>query len=276
MITPSDRTTRSDTTAQRQPDFSRTSVIPKFLDHARSQQSTPLTGSGHTAERFAVLRVAAADDPSLGRLIESHEDALAIHTEAGRDVPRGAALAVWAAESRGGLVLHRSGSGFRVVGTKGFCGGASVVDAALVTVAWTDAGPDGSSPTSLVLVPVRDAGVRVHPNEWRQPAFAEADVCSVELDLEIGADRLIGPPGFYTDRPGVWQGAVGVAAVWAGIGDALVAGPASDATTSWRAWLVVRSPRCAGASTPPWPTPRRASTARRWNPRSTSPPQPAT
>ena len=30
---------------------------------------------------------------------------------------------------------------------------------------------------------------------------------------------MIGTPGFYTNRPGFWQGAVGVAAVWAGIGD---------------------------------------------------------
>ena len=46
------------------------------------------------------------------------------------------------------------------------------------------------------------------------------------------ADCLVGPPGFYTGRPGFWHGSVGVAAAWAGgalgVADAVLARPSDD------------------------------------------------
>ncbi len=38
----------------------------------------------------------------------------------------------------------------------------------------------------------------------------------VDLDLHLDAGALVGPVGWYLDRPGFWWGAAGVAPVWAG------------------------------------------------------------
>ena len=44
-----------------------------------------------------------------------------------------------------------------------------------------------------------------------------SDTVDVELDdLPVGETDLLGPPGWYTDRPGFWWGGGGVAAVWLG------------------------------------------------------------
>lgn len=193
--------------------------VEEFLSDARSGAEMPAPGSGRTAERFAALRQQAAIDSSIGRLAESHADALAILREAGHEPPHAAALAVWASETGGSLIVRREECGFRLVGRKGFCGGATVVDSALITAHLESS--DGVEPIML-LVPLRRPGIRIDPSVWNTPAFPDAGISLVEFDVVLDVGSVIGPPGFYTDRPGFWQGAVGVAATWAGIGDALV------------------------------------------------------
>lgn len=194
-----------------------------FLADARRGMDIALPGRGGTAERFAHLRQCAAIDASLGRLVESHTDAVALLREAGRTPPPGAALAVWASDAREWLLLQRSGPRFRLRGTKQFCGGATLVDVALLTVPFDDAPFEAAdAPTVLVIVPMGQPGIRVDPTVWTAPAFTDAGISTVRFDIELDASCIVGPPDFYTERPGFWQGAVGVAAVWAGIGDGLI------------------------------------------------------
>ena len=169
-----------------------------FADAARSGIDLPMPGCGRTADRFAALRSWARTDGSLGRLAESHFDAVAILREAGRRPPEGVALAVWASESGGKLVAKRTGDVINLAGTKAFCGGASVVDAALVT-AMLDLGAGPTVPI-LLMVDLQESGLRVDPTSWTPTAFTEAGICTVDFDLKLDPSRMIGAPGFYLDR----------------------------------------------------------------------------
>ena len=101
-------------------------------------------------------------------------------------------------------------------GRRSFCGGASIVDAALVLCA-------SEQGEQIVLVDLLDPNVHVAPSTWTANAFRNAAVRTVHFDqYVIGADRFIGPPNWYGARPGFWFGAVGVTALWAGLADALL------------------------------------------------------
>ena len=168
-------------------------------------------GSGETADRFAALSDWAARDLSLARLLEGHVDALAILEEAGLEPESGAIYGVWAARARsGGTTARLTVDGWVLEGTKPFCSGSTRLDRALVTAECEDG-------YRLFDVSVPDSVVRVHPGSW--PAVGMADSLSDTLDFggaPVPADRAVGPPGFYLDRPGFWFGAIGVAACWYG------------------------------------------------------------
>ncbi|QXC62215.1 hypothetical protein KSP35_05235 [Aquihabitans sp. G128] len=112
---------------------------------------------------------------------------------------------------------ERTGHGLRLTGSKGFCTGAGIVDAALVTVPASD-GP------LLLLVDLADLGEdQVSLDDWRTPALADTRTATVTFDgLVVGEDAVLGGPGWYLDRPGFWLGAVGPAACWAGAAQGLV------------------------------------------------------
>lgn len=176
----------------------------------------PDPGSGATRERLRELRRFAAMNASLGRLIEAHADAVSILSEAGRHVDGHDALAVWASGGPGGLNLQPTSGGAELVGRKAFCGGASMVDAALVTV-------DSPEGQRLVFVRLDAPGITVDDTTWQSEGFADAGICDVYFDhVAVDGAALTGPPGWYTARPGFWQGAIGVAALWAGMADAMV------------------------------------------------------
>jgi len=60
----------------------------------------PLPGEGDTWGRFEALSKWAAEDLSLGRLVEGHADAIAILAESGmKPAEAGATYGVWAARS---------------------------------------------------------------------------------------------------------------------------------------------------------------------------------
>ena len=183
----------------------------------------PLPGQGRTAERFGALWDLGSVDLTLGRLGEAHADGHAILGEADRhDL---AALdgspcvfGVWASDPPDGQVtLEREGAGWRLQGTKRWCSGACLVDRALVTARL-------DQEVMLACVDLGQGGVTPHPTgEWVTPALAGADTRSVDLDVHLGPDALVGPAGWYLSRPGFWWGAAGVAAVWAGGAAGLVA-----------------------------------------------------
>ena len=93
---------------------------------------------------------------------------------------------------------------------KAFCSGSGVVDRALVTAA----SPDGYR---MFDVATADVVVDAVAGSW--PAVGMVDSRSETLvfggaPLPDGA--ALGQPGSYTDRPGFWFGACGVAACWYG------------------------------------------------------------
>lgn len=195
----------------------RSLAVRTFVRRARAGISLPFPGLGNTAERFRVLRAEAAADASVGRLFEAHADALAISFEAGISAPLHSALAVWASGSTASTCVEETIDGSLLNGKRSFCGGASIVDAALMT---TDS-PEGER---LVLIRLNQPGISVDTHTWRTEAFREAGVSTVYFDnVRIEADSIIGPPGWYGQREGFWFGAVGVASVWAGMADTLLA-----------------------------------------------------
>lgn len=168
----------------------------------------PLPGRGRTWERFGTLAEVAGEDLALGRLVEGHLDALAILAEAGAAAEEGAVLGVWAArDATDHLRATRGPDGWRVDGRKPFCSGAHTLDVALVT-AEADDGP------RLFAVEVGATGLSVEPGTW--PAVGMADSDSPAVVFGAVPVTPVGPPGFYTGRPGFWWGAIGVAACWWG------------------------------------------------------------
>lgn len=172
----------------------------------------PLPGSGSTWVRFSTLAKWSSVDLSLGRLCEGHGDALAILAEADmKPFEMHASYGVWAARgSRSTTSAQRVGRRWRLSGTKEFCSGSSMLDRALVT-----------AETSLGYltfdVAVRDVVVAVHDNSW--PTTGMAGSMSHTLDFGGAAvedAQVVGPAGFYNQRPGFWFGGAGVAACWYG------------------------------------------------------------
>lgn len=191
----------------------------------------PMPGSGRTAERFAALWSRSTSSPSLGRLVEAHHDALAILAEAGRaptPSPDREALELYAVWAAGGgpdpARLERTPSGWRLVGNKPWCSGATLAQRALVTAATTD------RLGALVLVDMSAPGVTVEPSEWCSPAMAVTETRTVRFDVEVDDDDVIGFDDWYLRRSGFWHGAIGVAACWAGAADGVV----DRLTEQWR------------------------------------------
>jgi hypothetical protein len=190
--------------------------LSTLLESLRAGACLPHPGSGNTAERFAQLRSMSACCPSLGRVLEAHVDALTIFLDADHEVPASTALAVWASSSRSTVKAETFGNGLRLNGSQAFCGGASIVDGALMSVACNGG-------ERLVLLRLNQKGLKVDPTSWKTPAFSSAAISTVHFeDVHIAETNCVGQLNFYAERPGFWWGAVGVAACWAGICDALL------------------------------------------------------
>lgn len=199
----------------------------RFFEVISSFDRLPLPGHGDTWERFEILASLAEEDLSLARLGEGHADALAILQESGRELRRpGTSYGVWAARTgSGGVSATRVPGGWRLTGRKPFCSGSGLLDRALVTAET----PDGYR---LFDIATADAVIDTTPDSW--PAVGMADSVSETLTFGgrvISEDDTVGPPGFYTDRPGFWFGACGVAACWFGGARGLVAGVVESLTS---------------------------------------------
>jgi alkylation response protein AidB-like acyl-CoA dehydrogenase len=170
----------------------------------------PLPGGGSTARRWRMLAAIARADLSAAKLAEAHADADAILDELGAQrVKPGERWAVWAAEPPNAVVRARlEGDQWLHAGTKSWCSGARVCTHALITAAAED-GP------RLFAVDLRHAGVRPSDEQfWHGPAMVEAG--TTEVGFQDVPAVPIGQVGEYLTRPGFWQGAIGIAAVWLG------------------------------------------------------------
>jgi alkylation response protein AidB-like acyl-CoA dehydrogenase len=188
-------------------------VQPIFKEFVRTDAAElPLPGSGNTWRRFEVLAAWSSRDLSVGRLSEGHVDALAILSEAGaKPIDERSSYGVWAARSRhGGTSAERVGDGWRLTGSKEFCSGSGVIDRALVSAETEDG-------YRLFDVALDEYVAAVEHDSW--PAVGMGDSVSETLEFAgpvIPDTHVVGPPDFYTARPGFWFGASGVAACWYG------------------------------------------------------------
>ena len=172
------------------------------------RQTLPHPGGGSTTARFERLAAIACSDMNIARLVEADADARAIAAELGVGlVDPSAAYGVWAANGGRGLAVTDSGQNSAVVtGSQSWCGGASIVERALLVV-------DVDSRQEIIDVEV--AGSTIDPASWRSDSFGPTGVATVTFHAARGT-RLTPGGGDYANRAGFWHGAVGVAACWIG------------------------------------------------------------
>lgn len=172
----------------------------------------PAIGSGRTNARHAALCDFGRQDLSLARIIEAHVDAISILHEAGRRPREEALYGVWASDGPDGkLVLAKQPGGQLILsGTKRYCSGSTILDAALVTAHHGDE-------LLLIDVPLRLSALEIDTWQWKSPAFEATATGTVSFrDVRIEPVQIIGGSRWYLDRPGFWHGAIGPAACWAG------------------------------------------------------------
>jgi alkylation response protein AidB-like acyl-CoA dehydrogenase len=180
----------------------------------------PMPGSGRTNERFRALVEIGQVDLDVARLAEAHVDAQAIVLElTGRPadqslpaLPEGLdsrrLWGVWAANPPASpVVATQSPDGWQLDGTKPWCSGAGCCDAALVTAQTHDG-------YRLFAVDLHEPSA--HPVDGTWPARSMRGSDSRSVCFSATPAVAIGDVGDYLSRPGFWQGAAGVAAVWLG------------------------------------------------------------
>jgi hypothetical protein len=178
----------------------------------------PLPGHGATAKRHHSLLQFGRNDLSLARVIEAHTDALAILEESGRPAPAQRLYGVWASDGPQSRLTATplATGGWRIDGTKQYCGSAALVDAALVT-AHVDDG------VVLFEVPMSTPGITLLSSTWVTTALADTVTGPVAFErVTVANQARIGGPNWYLDRPGFWHGAIGPAACWAGGASTLI------------------------------------------------------
>lgn len=220
---------------------------------AAGLDSLPMPGCGATLDRWRALAEIGALDLSLAKLYEGHTDAAAILAEL-RGRTADGLWAVWAAEDpRFRLVYREDGQSGQLVGQKAWCSGASVVDHALIT-AWTEA-----NKPILVQAKLDHTGVTLQSDGWKAVGMAASECAVVTFDGVPASP--VGLAGDYAARPGFWQGAAGIAAVWYGaacaIASTLAASPLVERDSHAAAHLgavdaVVRGSRALLVETAAW------------------------
>ncbi|GAA5147520.1 hypothetical protein GCM10023321_08490 [Pseudonocardia eucalypti] len=179
---------------------------------AGGELTLPLPRAGATARRWARLADWGRCDLEVARLAEGHADAVAILSEAGLLACADGLYGVWAARPGGvGPRLTEREGQLRVDGLARYCSGARMLDRALLVVEPQAA----ESAPLLVEVAIRQGGVTPDPDSWRAAAMAGTQTWTVSF-TDVPVHRLVGGPGWYTERPGFAAGGGGVAAVWWG------------------------------------------------------------
>lgn len=201
-------------------DFPFGTPVRHALDQIHAFDADPAAASS-TAARFRWLAKVTGENAAIGKLFESHLDAVGIAREI---LGEGAAATliravdpsqglwgVWAAGGPAGAELQLApdaAGGFVVSGRKSWCSGASGVRAALATAR------DADGQVQLIAVSMHHPRVTVTREGWH--AVGMADTASVDVLFDAVPAWPVGAPGAYLDRPGFWHGAAGIAACWHG------------------------------------------------------------
>lgn len=176
----------------------------------RGSQQVPFPAAGETLKRWQILSLVSARNLSLGKLFESHLDALAILHELHMTANPHRLWAVWAAE--GGpqpLQLEQD----KLTGIKPWCSAACWVEAALLTCR------DRDQRSRLLVLDMQQPGIRQHYTAWHAVGMQQTSTAQLEFD-QVQVEK-VAAPNTYLDRPGFWHGAAGVAACWYGATTAL-------------------------------------------------------
>ncbi|MEX5684580.1 acyl-CoA dehydrogenase [Pseudomonas silesiensis] len=193
------------------PDYADTQALGRCLRALveAGLDQLPLPGSGRTLERFQALAEVGGHDLGLCKLYEGHTDALAIIQQLGGSPAPGGTWGMWAAEPPQARV-HVSSHGRAVAlnGRKAWCSGAVVLSHGLLT-AW-----DEQDRQQLVAVALDQPGVSITDQGWH--AVGMGATGSVDVLFDGARAHVIGDPGDYLQRPGFWQGGIGIAACWYG------------------------------------------------------------
>jgi alkylation response protein AidB-like acyl-CoA dehydrogenase len=177
----------------------------------------PLPGGGQTAKRHRKLMEIGRESVSLARLAEAHWDAVAILAEAAHQAEPNALYGVWASEIPGQSLTLTGEDCLYVSGSKKYCGGAGLIDHALVTI--------GNPKQLLIDIDLRNdrSAVQFDYSDWKAGAFKETLTATVSFkNVPVTKREIIGTEGWYLNRPGFWHGACGPAACWAGGAEGLV------------------------------------------------------
>ncbi|MHC8320549.1 acyl-CoA dehydrogenase [Pseudomonas sp. GB2N2] len=197
-------------------DYADTSALGRCLGElvGAGLDQLPLPGSGRTLERFQRLAEVGGHDLGLCKLYEGHTDVLAIIQQLGGSPTPSSTWGMWAAEPPDARVrVSPHGQRVMLTGRKAWCSGASVLSHALIT-AWDD-----RDRQQLVAVALDQPGVTVTDQGWQ--ALGMAATGSVEVLFDGAEAQAIGYPGDYQQRPGFWQGGIGIAACWYGAAQSL-------------------------------------------------------
>jgi hypothetical protein len=193
------------------PDYADTQALGRCLRALMEAglDQLPLPGSGRTLERFQALAEVGGHDLGLCKLYEGHTDALAIIQQLGASPTPGSTWGMWAAEPPHARVrVSPHGRLVALHGRKAWCSGAAVLSHGLLT-AW-----DAQDRQQLVAVALDQPGVTVTDQGWQ--AVGMGATGSVEVLFDGAEAHAIGHPGDYLQRPGFWQGGIGIAACWYG------------------------------------------------------------
>ncbi len=188
------------------------------------ERGVPL--AGRLAE-IETLRSVGARDASHGRIFEGHLNGAQLVARCGtteqrsmlaRALAAGHLFGVWNTQDDDGLRIERSGSGFRLSGSKTWASGAGSITRPIVTAAWPDGG------IQMCLPPLDEQAVAIDPSAWKPLGMQASNSFRVGFDgVALGAADLIGAPGDYERQPWFFAGALRFAAVQTGIAQRIVA-----------------------------------------------------
>lgn len=165
----------------------------------------PYPASGDTLKRWQILSQVSASNLSLGKLFESHLDALAILHELNIPVMKKGLWAVWAAEGGPRPLKLEAGN---LTGIKPWCSASVWVQHGLLTYR------DEQQQSQLLILDLQQEGIQHYQDAWQAVGMQHTLTARLELDrVEV---EKVAAPDAYLDRPGFWHGAAGVAACWYG------------------------------------------------------------
>ncbi len=165
----------------------------------------PYPASGATLKRWQILSQVSASNLSLGKLFESHLDALAILHELNIPVMKKGLWAVWAAEGGPRALKLEAGN---LTGIKPWCSASVWVQHGLLTYR------DEQQQSQLLILDLQQEGIQHYQDAWQAVGMQHTLTARLELDrVEV---EKVAAPDAYLDRPGFWHGAAGVAACWYG------------------------------------------------------------